>query len=129
MLNIPTIPFIARRKKQPAVIAPAPLTLVAASYDENVALVTMQFDRAIDISGFVATSLTLQDGDYVGAIYDGHSPFSLIAPDTIRTALFQMTEEAPPGVKLTVSSSNGIVASDDGGTWEGCTDLELPFGS
>ena len=49
------------------------------------------------------------------------------SPQSVRVALQELGATGAGSVTLTVLEENGIVAVDDGGTWEGVSDLSLPF--
>ncbi len=125
---VPIIPFIRRRRRKPiASPGPAALTLVAAYYDAAT-LVRLTFDRPIDIAGIVASAIVVSDGPYEAARFAGTAAAELSAPATIELPLELTGPASGPIVTLTASALNGIVAVDDGGTWAGVTDVELPFG-
>jgi hypothetical protein len=100
--------------------------LVAAAFDEGGLLLTLTFERAIDISGIDPAALIVDDGD-VGFRYEGVGPASLDGPATVTVGMTGTIEVTEPGVTLDATAASGIVAVDDGGTWAGATDLSLPF--
>ncbi len=112
-----------RRRSAP----PAALTLVAAEYDAAT-LVRLTFDRPIDIAGIVASAIVVSDGPYEAARFAGTGAAELSAPATVELPLELTGPASGPIVTLTASALNGIVAVDDGGTWAGVADVELPFG-
>src|SRR5688500_3188383 len=122
------IPFIRSRKRgeTPAPTPPgAPLVLVSASWEVGGA-VTVTFDRAVDVSGIVPAALVVNDGP-TGFTYQGISLLEQPTAQTLAVECSGTSEYEGPSVMLNVSSVIGIVAADDGGTWAGVTDLELPF--
>jgi hypothetical protein len=89
-------------------------------------LVTLTFDRPVDISGFSPVAIGLQDGLINNAQYQGLSA-SLIGAATVEIMLLQVGSFFESLQVLHATPTTGIVAADDGGRWEGCTDLPLPF--
>ena len=128
---IPILPK-KHRKRPPKVRkpfgtpGPVALVLVAAVYDEG-PVVTLTFDRAIDIAAIDVTQIFVNDGAIMFFRYVGWDEAWLTSPTTVRVQLNGISEDPPPGVHLTADADSGIVAVDDGGTWSGVTDLSLPF--
>ena len=116
------------RPRTPAPSAPPQtLVLVSASYDENVPVLFLTFDRAIDASGFVAAQVIVNDGSFDSGVYGGVGPAGILSPTQISVAL-ELLEAAPPApVTMTASALTGLAAVDDGGTWAGVSELGLPF--
>src|SRR5947209_3313447 len=116
-----------RRSVPTAPTPPAPLTLVAASFDPDGPEVYLTFDRAVDVSGIVVAQFVVDDGP------DGHHLVgflepTIVSPTEVSVLMFITDSAGGPDVTLNVGSSNGIVAQDDGGTWAGVSSLVLPFG-
>jgi hypothetical protein len=89
---------------------------------------TLVFDRAIDASGFVAGQVIVADGSFLDVRYGGVGPATVEGPARISVALEYLAPAPPaPAVTLTASALTGLVAVDDGGTWAGVNELELPF--
>ena len=105
---------------------PAALTLVAATYEEVVS-VSLTFDRAIDIGALAGGQITVDDGAVAGILYAATGVATLTDPQTVRIELSEIGLSSGPGTQLNASAASGIVAVDDGGTWGGVADLELPF--
>jgi hypothetical protein len=128
VINIPPTPArIFRKRKQVAAKAPpAALTLVAASIDDDVTVVTMQFDRAIDVSSMVVTEIQVGT-DATGNLYQGTDGPTLLDPQTVRVNLAVIDTYPETNEKLFASDATGIVAVDDGQTWEGTSGTGLPF--
>lgn len=110
------------------------LKLVSASYDpdggpEGEPVLTLEFSRAIDPSGFVDEAYAVTDFQF------NHRWYWLTGQPTMsnsnKTVQFLLSEIEPvsgSGVHLYASAeSNGIVAVDDGEPWLGVSDLLLPF--
>ena len=64
----------------------------------------------------------------VGCLWTGTGVPYLPAPNWVQILLSRGADYSGADVTLTVGPGNGIVAVDDGGTWEGVTGLVLPFG-
>ena len=47
--------------------------------------------------------------------------------ESVRISLQELGATGAGNVSLTVPPDNGIVAENDGGTWEGVNDLALPY--
>ncbi|HEV2293361.1 MAG TPA: hypothetical protein VGR35_05865 [Tepidisphaeraceae bacterium] len=134
--SIPPTPpdFIARprpRRRRRQVVSsppvpPAALVLVAAELDLGGPWVTLTFDRAIDVAGFVGSAIVVEDETAV-TTFQGIVPATLIGPTAVRIDLSDFDPYSGAGSFLTASAGSGIVAVDDGGTWAGVTELVLPF--
>ena len=129
MLLFPVARFRKRRGKTRRVppAPPAPLTLVSATYDEAVPSVTLTFDRPVDITGFVGSAVIVDDATFTGLRYDGTGGAALGGAATVVVTLISIADPTGVAVTLDASAGNGIVAADDGGPWEGVSDLSLPF--
>ena len=103
-----------------------PLALVSATYDYFGWAVTLVFNQAIDISGFMVTEVTVSDAEH-DQLWDAENGANLLDPVTVQIGLLQTGEATGPGVTMSASAANGIVAVDGGEPWVGCTDLGLPF--
>lgn len=103
----------------------AALTLVAASYSTG-AWVRLTFDRAVDIAGIDVAAITVND-DPSDEAYVGSGVATLFAPETVQVPLVISHGAMGPGTELTATAATGIVATDDGGTWVGVSDLSMPF--
>ncbi|HEY8668094.1 MAG TPA: hypothetical protein VIL86_15710, partial [Tepidisphaeraceae bacterium] len=130
MLTIPAPFFRKPRSRRGGASTPPPappgvaLVLTTAEYHSGMD-VTLTFDRAIDISAFDPTQLTMVD-HFPGKTYSGDS-ISLMDVNVARIFLVETGPYAGLAYQLTASADTGIVAVDDGGTWAGVTDLNLPF--
>ena len=102
------------------------LNLVAATYEEVVS-VSLTFDRPIDIAALSGGQITVDDGAVAGILYAATGVATLTDPQTVRIELIEVGVSTGPGTRLTASAASGIVAVDDGGTWAGASDVELPF--
>jgi hypothetical protein len=101
--------------------------LISASYDENVPMLTLTFDRAIDASAFVAAQVVVNDGSFDNGVYGGVGPAIVDSPTTIGVALEFLASTPPAPVTLNATALTGLRAVDDGGTWAGVSDVGLPF--
>jgi hypothetical protein len=106
---------------------PLALTLVSATYDIETESVILAFDRAVDASAYDPAAITVQDGLYAGGSFVGSGPASVISPTTIQVFLEQIGSPTVSDVELSATALTGIVATDDGGTWAGVTNVVLPF--
>jgi len=130
---IPTPPKYVKRhrplkKKVQFGPPPAALTLVEASYgvDEDIRL-RLTFDRAIDAAGIVGTQITVGIQEY-GYLYNATGMVIVIDPATIDIVLVQIGGFEGEADELNATALSGIVAVDDGGTWAGIANAELPIG-
>jgi hypothetical protein len=110
---------------------PAPLILQSASYSPDggpggEAMLTLSFDRAIDISAFDGAAVGAKDGIVNNIQYAGIIA-SLLGPSTVGITLQWASPYFESEQTMSAAPTTGIVAVDDGGTWEGVTDLPLPF--
>lgn len=134
MLIVPPPKFRKNRRppEQEAVVPspppPVPLVLAAASCDDAIDYVVLGFDRSIDVSGLDPSTILVSDGDTTSASYTGNGETEMVDDATVKIYLQESGGPLGPGVVLVAPADTGIVAVDDGGTWEGATDLNLPFG-
>ena len=128
MILIPPLP--SRYRKHAAAPAARPpgvaLNLVAASFDDEVTVLTMQFDRAINIASINVAAITV--GTIItGNLYQGDGSATLVDPKTVQVPLTAIGEYDPTNSRLFATADSGIVAVDDGGTWAGTEGAYLPF--
>ncbi len=125
MIVIPSVPFIAQKKKTPA--SPAvPLALVSAAYDPEVPGVTLTFNKAIDTGEMLVDSIVVADGQFNNASFIGTTTTGVTATSvTIEMVSFGPAELGE--VTLTADAANGIVAASGGEVWEGVSGVALPF--
>jgi hypothetical protein len=72
--------------------------------------------------------VSVDDGPLTGSTWRGlASPGTLTAPDTVRIELEEVGPAGGAETVLNVTNGSGIVAANDGGTWAGASDLELPY--
>ena len=117
-----------RRKRTRVVLSTAPgaaLMLVSATYEVG-GLLTLTFDRAVDVAGIVPAAFIVHDGP-TGFSYQGISVYDHSTPQTVTVEMSGIAEYEGPTVLLNAASANGIVAVDDGGTWAGVNDVVLPY--
>jgi hypothetical protein len=107
--------------------APVALLLVAATYDIDDGSVVLSFDRAVDASAIDASAISVDDGVYEGGLFVGSGPATVVNPTTIKLFLEEIGGPTVNDVELSATAETGIVASDDGGTWEGVAGLVLPY--
>lgn len=87
----------------------------------------MAFDRAVDVSAFDGSQLTVDD-EPNGNRYDGAGGAFTLTPTVIEVGLVAIGTSGPgPQALLDATALTGIVAQDDGGTWAGVTGLVLPW--
>jgi len=130
MLVLPPVPYRRRRGRVKGASVPPPgvaLMLVYAYYDENVGVLRLQFDRAINIAGLNGAAITVRDGTWDQTTYNGISAVSVIDPKTIDLTLVPVGTWSVDEETLTATAHSGIVAANDGGTWAGVANLALPF--
>ena len=132
MLITPPSKFRKNRKaaKQEAV-APSPppgaaLNLVSAEYSTFAGpVLTLTFDRAIDISSLDGTAIVVSDGDALGETLNATGSAVLVSAAVVRFELVNIDTCKDEGDYLNASAASGIVAVDDGGTWAGVSEYEL----
>ena len=68
----------------------------------------------------------MEDGD-TGDRFQGSGAASLFSPTTVQVNLTS-TGPTPVGdTRLTAGPATGLTAADDGGAWEGVSNVRLPF--
>ena len=118
---------MSRTAPFPVSTSAPPLTLVAATFNAGDLVLTLTFDRAIDLSGIVVDQFLVFDGNL--SVEWGGTGGDLSQP-TPESMAMVMIENAPyegEGLTLTVSPTNGIVAAGDGGAFAGVSNVPLPF--
>jgi hypothetical protein len=134
---LPATPQFRRKRGGPKKSAaapappPAPLVLQSASYNgsggpSGEALLILTFDRPVDIAAFSGPGIGARDGIINNQQYAGLSA-TLVGPATVEIMLTEVSPYFESEQTMSATPTTGIVAVDDGGTWEGCTDLPLPF--
>jgi hypothetical protein len=126
-VKILDIPFRRHRKGPSGGRTPAALTLVAALIYPVGPRIRLQFDRAIDVGGRDGSQIIVDAGDITSLVYVATGSATLLDPATVEIELVETGPTEGVQMLLTASATNRIVATDDGGTWAGCTDLVLPF--
>jgi hypothetical protein len=114
------------RAQEAAARAPVALTLVSATYDADAPGVFLTFDREIDLSGINVGAFVVLDGINGNHMLGSGAP-ERVSPAQVLVYFVFVEPYAGPDVLLTAGADNGIVAMDDGGVWEGASDLGLPF--
>jgi len=127
MITISPPPYRkSKRIKFPPPVAPPPvaLVLVEAVYTSGLS-VMLTFDRAINVAAFNGFQITLRDGLQETLYQAGtaSTPSANVAVLTLEQSGTYFGAETT----LTATASTGIVAANDGGTWAGVTNLQLPF--
>ena len=128
--NVPLI-FRKRSRRTPrtAKVAPPALTLVEAefTYVGPGATLRLEFDRAINLSSFDPSQVTVQDPAGTGWAYVGTGVVDTPDPQTVVVEMGQTTEAAGSLDVMSATGATGIVAVDDGAPWPGVSNLELPY--
>ena len=96
-------------------------------YDAGALLLTLVFDRAVNIDFFDGSAVLVYDGSITAQTYDGTSGAVLSDPVTIVVTLTAEDPYVAADVTMTASIGAGIVSADGGLPWVGCTNLVLPF--
>jgi hypothetical protein len=119
---------IGRKRKSGAVQTVAPLTLVLATYEDiNPSVLSLTFDRDIDVTALDWTAIVVNDQPNTGQRWQGTDEFSQPDDATVRITLIATGPATPGPLTMSASAGNGIVARDDGAAWAGASNLELPF--
>jgi len=105
------------------------LTLLEASflYVGPGAALTLVFDRAINLDGFVPSAITVQDPSGTGWAYVGTGVVDTPNAQTVVVEMGQTGSAEGTLDVLTATAATGIVAVDDGASWGGVTELGLPY--
>jgi len=132
MLSIGPPNFVRRRQfkqeRSSAPPPPAPLTLVSATYDSDNFWLFLTFDRAIAVDPVLnGDAISLDDGVTWHQFFDGGGGWEFPDPATIKIFLDGGKGSGSTQVLLTATGATQIVAVDNGGIWEGCTSLVVPF--
>src|SRR4051812_35271794 len=104
---LPAPPLYPRKKRSrvpsagaaptpPPVVGPV---LLSATFDPDNAYLTLGFDRAIEVSGFVPDETVVDDGNFP-IEWGGTADLTLLDPNTLRIGLIQNAEYEGTGVKL-----------------------------
>ena len=131
-MNPAELSFIAvkprkHRRRGSAPLAVPSLVLIAATFDPDGPEIYLTFDRPVDISSLVVTAFEVKDGANGHRLIGFNTPL-FITPSEVFVPMQIVEAFSGPDVLLTAGAANGIVAVDDGATWEGVTELVLPFG-
>ena len=99
---------------------PAPLVLVAAAYDNVSLILTLTFDRPVDIAAFDGTAVQVGDPTFNFTLYNGTGGAAYLAgPAVVGIYLAQQDDYFGTEVDLMADGTSGIVAVDDGAAWAG----------
>ena len=129
----PTIVPAPVRRSRKRVVAPATgtppasLTLIAARYVDN-AFLDLTFDHAIDVGAFNGDGVFVDDAVDALLTFIAIGGAELLSATIVRIELVEFENATGTGVTLTAPGNTGIVASNGGAAWAGCTALALPFG-
>ena len=129
MLLIPDFLSSRRRERTSITATPPPssLTLVAAAYVDN-AFLDLTFDQAIDVSAFDGDGVFVDDAVDALLTFIAIGGAELLSATAVRIELVEFENATGTGVTLTAPNNTGIVASNGGAAWTGCTGLALPVG-
>jgi hypothetical protein len=127
MLIIPPSNYVKSSRRVTRKKSAAALVLTAAAYDVSGPLVLLTFDRDIDIDAIDVGQFQVSDGELTMRRYLGTGAAEILGPQLVRVMLAEQAVITAGNVSMTVLAENGIIAVDDGGTWEGVNDLSLPF--
>ncbi len=127
MIIIPT--FRLRQKPKIQVLPPPaePLQLVSAVYSINDALVTLTFNREINLDDLDVSTFWINDGLYTNQRLQGDS-FAADGTSAVQILFTQVESYSGSTTTLDASALNGIKAADDGASWAGVTGYELTIG-
>ena len=128
MIKVPPVAFRGRKQSSVTKAPPAALTLTAASaaISDDSASVTLQFDRAIDVSSMDVTAIEVGTIS-TAQLYQGTDAPIVVNSRTVTVNLVAIDSYEETNVKLFASDASGIVAVNDGGMWAGTGGLNLPF--
>jgi hypothetical protein len=101
-----------------------PLALQSVEYFAGESI-TLQFDRAIDVSHFDGSQVTIMDAGATQMTYLASN--STTQPDPTQVTLTLVAQGPYTGDTnlMDATALTGIVAVDDGGTWPGVTDYPI----
>ena len=123
MLILPPLPVRRPRKTEPPAAVPTPtppLTLVAAAYDNVSLILTLTFDRPVDIAAFDGAAVQVGDPTFNFTLYNGTGGAAyLVSPTVVGIYLAQQDDYFGTEVDLMADGASGIVAADDGAAWAG----------
>ena len=136
MMLVEPIPLYPRKRRvKPRTTAAVPVpppaerpVLVAAAFDADALMLTLQFDRDVNGDALLGNDITVDDPIFTGWRYDGTGNTQLSAGAVVVVAMEQ-TDPIQQGdqVLLNAGPSNGIVAAADGLMWDGVAGVALPF--
>jgi hypothetical protein len=105
------------------VAAPAPASvppvLIEASFDAETLVLTLGFDRALDLSALDPSQIVVDDGPGTGELYVGSGAATVLSPSSFTLGMMDAGSSGGMAVLLIAGSATGIVAVDDGGVWAG----------
>jgi hypothetical protein len=116
---------VRKRRGAQAPVATGPV-LLAASYAPGDLILSLTFDRAVDVSAIVPGQLIVVDGEQ-DIEWGGTAEAWQDSPESLSMIMIENGEYTGEGTKLTVTSSSGIVAAEGGAAFAGVSDVELPY--
>jgi hypothetical protein len=108
-------------------VPPETLVLTAAAYDFAGHVLTLTFDRPVNIAAGVNVSAIVVDDSDTGNRYRGSAPATLSGPSAVQLTLALVGPVSVPNTFLTAGPNTGIAAANDGGTWAGVSGKQVPF--
>lgn len=118
-----------KRRVVPARAASAGPVLVSAAYDagNDPPILTLTFDRGVDVSGLDGNEILVNDDSFTGLKYFATGGVS--QPDATTVELLLTGDGFPgaAGLWVTAGAGNGIVGAEGEEAWAGVTELALPF--
>ncbi len=123
------VPPNLRRKRSPDPTIPTipPFSLVSAIYSINDSLVTLTFNRAINIDDTDTHAFKVYDGVYVDQILDG-ATYGPYESNGIIIYFDQIEAYSGTGCTMNVTAGNGIKDAITGAAWGGVSGYELTIG-
>ncbi len=107
---------------------PVPPVLSEASFDPETLLLTMTFDRAVNLDGLDPAQIIVDAAPLTGEAYQGSGPVEVLSPTQFTLGMSDAGSSGGMAILLLASATTGIVAVDDGGVWEGTgSGVELPY--
>ncbi len=107
---------------------PVPPVLIEASFDAGTLVLTLGFDRAVDLEALDPSQIGVDDGPGTGLAYVGSGAATVLTPERFTLGMSDAGSSGGMAIVLLASASCGIVAADDGGVWAGTgSGVVLPY--